>query len=444
MFPFLRSLFFTTRFYLLMAAGVCLLVLAHLLPPLLPAVQIGCVALGIGVLIELLTLYTGGQTVVATRTMSDRFSIGDFNPVTITLESRYRFAVRTTILDELPVQFQVRESQVVQTLRPGEQITLRYELRPVTRGVYAFGRLLIYVTGQLGLVQRRLVQEASREVPVYPSYIQMRKYQLLAISDRLSDVGVKKVRRIGHTSEFDQIKSYVGGDDVRTINWKATARSGSLMVNQYTDERAQHVYCLLDKSRAMKMPFEGMSLLDYAINTALVVSNIALYRQDRAGLVTFAEKIHDSLPATANASQMSQILELLYHQETTFPEADFGRLYAFVKRKIPQRSLLLLFTDFTTVAALERQLPFLQKIAQAHLLLVIFFENTELTARTQAHPEFVEDIYVQAIAEQFVLDKKQIVRTLEQHHIMAVLTPPEELTVKVLNKYIEIKSRGMA
>src|SRR5690606_40532545 len=116
----------------------------------------------------------------------------------------------------------------------------------------------------------------NKTVPVYPSFRQMRKYELPAISNRLTEFGIKKIRRIGQNREFEQIKEYVVGDDYRTINWKATARRGTLMVNTYQDERAQQVYAVIDKGRTMKMPFEGMTLLDYDINASLVISNIAI------------------------------------------------------------------------------------------------------------------------------------------------------------------------
>src|SRR3712207_1783676 len=137
----------------------------------------------------------------------------------------------------------------------------------------------------------------------------------MAISNRLTEAGVKKVRRLGHSMEFEQVKEYVSGDDYRTLNWKATARRGNLMVNNFTDEKSQPIYCVIDKGRAMKMPFEGMSLLDYAINASLVLSNVALLKQDKAGLVTFSEQAGAFLQANRTPTQMQAILEVLYNQK---------------------------------------------------------------------------------------------------------------------------------
>ncbi|MEJ2617906.1 MAG: DUF58 domain-containing protein [Ignavibacteriaceae bacterium] len=161
---------------------------------------------------------------------------------------------------------------------PGENKIISYNLKPVKRGEYNFGSINLFVSSPLKLVLRKFRFSGDKIIPVYPSYIQMRKYELFAISNRLSDVGIKRIRRIGHSTEFEQIKEYVIGDDYRTVNWKATARKNELMVNNYQDEKSQQVYNVIDMGRTMKMPFNGMSLLDYAINTSLVISNIALHK----------------------------------------------------------------------------------------------------------------------------------------------------------------------
>jgi uncharacterized protein (DUF58 family) len=265
----------------------------------------------------------------------------------------------------------------------------------------------------------------------------------MAISNRLSEIGVKKVRRMGHSMEFEQIKEYVVGDDYRSLIWKATARKGALMVNSYADEKSQQLYCIIDKSRVMKMPFEELSLLDYSINTSLVLSNVALMKQDKAGLLTFSENIGSFLPAEKKALQMQSILETLYNQKTRYLESDFEKLYIFTRRKITQRSLLILFTNFESLTGMRRQLPYLKKIAENHLLITVFFENTELTKFIDRPSENLEEVYAKTIAENFAYEKRQIVKELNQSGILTILTAPKNLTVNALNKYLEIKARGM-
>lgn len=271
----------------------------------------------------------------------------------------------------------------------------------------------------------------------------MRKYELLAISQNLQNTGIKKIRRIGHNQEFELIKEYVSGDDFRTVNWKATARKNRLMVNQYQDERSQQVYSLIDKGRVMQMPFEGMSLLDYAINASLVISNIAIKKSDKAGLVTFQDKISTLLPASKRNNQMRSIQETLYNQKTAFLETDFSSLYVGLRRAISQRSLLLLFTNFESLFALQRQLPYLINLAKQHLLVVIFFENTELKHLIEDEAEGLKEIYHKAIAERLAYEKKLIVKELQKHGIQSILTPPQKLSINTINKYLELKARNL-
>ncbi|RMG62348.1 MAG: DUF58 domain-containing protein [Bacteroidetes bacterium] len=441
--PFFRSLYLAPRLFVLLGINAGLFVLAFMLPVVFGVAQVALLLISLFLGLDLLLMYGGKGRVEASRELPDKLSNGDPNPVALEVTHSYPFELTLDLVDEAPPEFQLRNQTIRLALPAGERRELTYTLRPVERGEYDFGDLHLYARSLLGLVIRRFSMPLAGTVPCYPSYIQMRQYQLLAISNRLTEMGVKKIRRLGHTTEFEQIKEYVRGDDYRTVNWKATARSGKLMVNQYTDARSQNVYCLVDKSRAMKMPFEGMSLLDYAINAALVLSNIAIYKQDKGGLITFAERVDATVPASSKATQMNRIMEVLYKQETRFLEADYGRLFAYLKRQVPQRSLLVLFTNFESLTALRRQLPYFQRMARSHLLLVILFENTELHELLDSQPDTTEDIYIKGIGEHFSLEKRLIVRELEQHGIPAILTPPEQLTVHTVNKYLEMKARGM-
>jgi uncharacterized protein (DUF58 family) len=448
----LKSLFLTLRFFLFLIAVVVGLLVAFFLPALLLPLQLAVGLLAMLTLVDGLLLYAPVRGAAAgmfgRRVLGDKLANGSDNEVAIYLENNYRFPVHTETIDEVPPQFQRRDVLFKATVPAGQTTIIRYQLRPVKRGEYQFGALNVFVSSPLGLVQRRFRFGQDQVVPVYPSFLQMRQYELLAISNRLTEVGVKRIRRVGHSMEFEQIRPYVAGDDPRTINWKASARRAgtgidSLVVNHYQDERAQQVYCLIDKGRVMRMPFEGLSLLDYAINATLVVSNIALLKHDKAGLITFADRLSAVVPAERRAGHMQKLLEVLYKQRTKYLETDFELLYSNVKAKIRQRSLLILFTNFETLNSLQRQLPYLRRLAKDHLLLVVFFENTELQHFLDQPAASTEDVYNQTIAEKFAQEKRQIVRELQRYGIYSLLTPPQQLTVNTINRYLEFKSRGL-
>lgn len=440
---FLRPLYLNNRLFFAIGVVVVAFVISFLIdhyiivPKVLFFILLACIVA------DLILLYGSREGVTGARKAAERLSNGDDNEILIFLRSFYSFKVYVNVVDEIPHQFQKRDLNFNATLAPGEKRTLSYSLRPVKRGEYSFGAVNVFVSSPLGLLARRFRFSADAVVPVYPSYIQMRRYELLAISNRLTDAGVKKIRRIGQNMEFELIKEYVSGDDFRTINWSASARKNHLMVNHFQDERSQQVYSLIDKGRVMQMPFNGLSLLDYAINACLVISNIAIRKTDKAGVVTFQDKIGTMVPASKQSRQMANIMEVLYKQKTAYRETDMSLLYSYVRRKISQRSLLLMFTNFESVYALQRQLPFLKGLANQHLLVVIFFENTEITSFLEKPSADLRDVYHKGIAEKLVYDKKLIVKELTRHGIQALLTSPEQLTVNTINKYLELKARGM-
>lgn len=393
--------------------------------------------------LDIIILFAAKTGIESTRIVAEKLSNGDENPISVSIRNYYTFAVYAKIIDEIPFQFQVRNFEISRKIKASSQDDFQYFLRPVERGEYVFGNLNVYISSPLRIISRRFTFNKDQMVPTYPSYIQLRKYDLMAFSNNLFQYGVKKIRRIGHTMEFEQIKEYIQGDDIRTLNWKATAKKNSLMVNQFQDEKSQSVYMIIDKGRVMKMPFNGLSLLDYAINATLVLSNVILKKHDKAGMFTFSKKVENRVVAEKRSSQMQLIMECLYNIKTDFFESDFSRLYTDVKKNINQRSLLLLYTNFETLDGLHRQLPYLKGIAKNHLLVVVFFQNTELNELIHKKAETVQEVYDKVIAEKFMFEKRLIVNELKKYGIYSVLTQPENLTLDTINKYLEIKARGI-
>lgn len=434
--------FVTNRFYGILVGLVVAFTLGFYFPIIYLFAKLVAGALLVAVLIDSYLLFGQGK-MTARRVCSDRFSNGDDNQVLIELESFYDIEVLVEVRDETPVQFQLRDFILCYRLAKSAKKTIGFQLKPVTRGVYQFGYVIMLVETSVGLIQRRIKGGEPEEVKVYPSFIKMHQYELMAISQNLTMQGQKLVRKVGNSKEFDTIKDYVPGDDPRNINWAATARRGHLMTNHYIDERAQNIYCVIDKSRAMKMPFAGMTLLDYAINASLVISDIALKKGDLAGLISFEHKMDTSVKANNRNAQIYQIMEALYHQETSFREPDFSALYTFSSRSINQRSLMLLFTNFESIHSLQRQLPYLKMLSRKHLLIVIYFRNTEVDKLLEQKATSTREIYNQAIGRQMLEEKLLIRDELRKAGILSLYTTPQNLNVDVINKYIEVKAKRM-
>ncbi len=439
---FFKNLYFTYLFFILLLGIAFLFAFSFAIPFLFPISQILLVGLFGIVIIELILLYSVKKSITGNRDLMNPMSLGDKNNVKIIVKNKYKFPIRIVVYDNPPNQFQLRNLNFKFFMTPEQVNEVKYSVIPTERGKYIFDDIFTYVSCFLHLVQRKVIVDANAEVSVHPSIINMKRMELKVFTKSAS-AGIKKIRRLGHNNEFEQIKYYVQGDDFRTINWKATSRTNELMVNQYQDEKAQNVYSIIDKSRSMRMPFNDLTLLDYSINSTLAFSNITLLKGDKVGLMTFSDKLGAKLGAERNANQLRRIMEMLYQQKTRFLEANFNMLYHGIRNNIKGRSLIMLYTNIETDYSLKRILPMLKKINQSHLLVVIFFENTEIEKSADIKPKNIEQVYLKTFAEKHRFDKKRIALELKKNGIQTILTKPENLSIDTINKYLEIKSRGL-
>ncbi|MEQ6124142.1 DUF58 domain-containing protein [Pseudotenacibaculum sp. MALMAid0570] len=438
-----HSLFLNNRLFLFLGINAGLFVLGFFTPFIFIVAKILLWVISLLTIIDIIVIYSVKKGITLERMLPERLSNGDKNAIRLIIENKYKFPAHISVIEELPFQFQKRNFVFRIVVKPErKQKRIDYELTPTKRGIYNFGHVNIYLSSPLQLATRKYILGEEKELKCYPSFLKLRSFAINAFTDS-NTYGSKKVRRIGHSLEFEQIKEYVAGDDIRTLNWKATAKRNQLMVNQYIEEKSQPIYSIIDKGRTMQMHFDGLSLLDYSINATLAVSNAALRKQDRAGMLTFSGKVEDMIVAEQRNKQMNLISEALYNINTNFSESDFSQLYNVVKRKITNRSLLILYTNFETMDGLNRQIRYLRALAKNHLLLVVFFKNTELNSLLEKTPRNIQEVYDTIIAEKFMYEKKQIVSELKKYGIQSVLTRPQDLTDDTINKYLELKSRGL-
>lgn len=436
------SIFLGKRFYRSMAAVIFLFVLSYLIPFLFDIALLSLGLLAFLLFLDWLILYAKRNPVSVERVLPEKMSNGDGNKIYWNVTNHYNFRASLLLLDEFPESWQIRDFKINSRLEPEESAKLQFTVYPKERGEYFFGDVHVFIRTPLQFIVRRKTFFAQKAVKVFPSFLLLRQFEFMAHVTEPGNIGYKQVRKTGHSLEFEQIREYVSGDDIRSINWKATGRTGGqLMINMYTDEKSQPVYCIIDKGRTMKMAFNGLSLLDYAVNATLAMSSVAITRQDRAGIISFGDKTGHFLPANHRSTQMASIVQALYNLNTRFLESDFAFLHQLVKTNITQRSLLILFTNFESMTALNRQLPYLRSISRKHLLLVVFFENTSIQKLASGQALNIERLYEKVIAEKFVLEKKLIVKELQRYGIAALLTEPEKLSVDVVNKYLQIKAR---
>jgi len=438
-----QSVFLSSRFFLGGFAIVLMFSLAYFWTGILGIAKIGVILYIALVAFDAFLLFRLKKGISANRKLPDKFSNGDINIVKFEINNHYPFSIDIKIIDEIPFQFQKRDFKLLKKLDSMDKLESYYELRPVERGIYQFGNFIVYVKTRLGFIERCYHFDVSAEVAVFPAFHQLRNIELLSFSKLQHKLGLKKIRKTGNTKEFEQVRSYVVGDELKRMNWKATARKNQLMVNQYLDEREQNIYCVIDMGRNMKMPFNEMSLLDYAINSTLALSKVALINKDKVGLVTYSNKIHSIIKAGNKSDHLRTIMETLYRQKTDFRESTLEQFYALAKVKITHRSLLILFTNFESIVSMQRQMNVLKQLSRNHIIILVSFENTELTKVIQKTSENLESIYLKTIAEKFSIEKRIFMQELNKIGVYSVLSSPQGINTETINKYLEIKARGL-
>ncbi len=378
-----------------------------------------------------------------TRTLDEKYALGDFQMVMYKISNNNKQSVSLTIYDEFPYQLQIRNAMFEESLDANEVIDFDYSFIPKTRGEYVFGNIQIFIISVLKLIEWRKTVPAQNSVKVFPSFIQMKKYELQLFSKTATLTGIKRIRERGENEEFEHIKNYVSGDNIRAINWKATSKMNKLMVNQFENTKSQMVYCIVDKGRVMEMPFEGLSLLDYAINSSLVIANIILRKYDKIGLITFGKKIDSFIKSEDKKHQLQRIAHILYDQKTDFKESNYELLFKSIRSKIKRRSVLFLFTNFESLNDLNNSLKYLIGINKLHLLVVISFKNTEVIKEIDEKPRNISGTYYRTFALNHIIEKEKIMLKLQSAGIQTILTTPDKLSIDTINKYLEIKAKRM-
>ncbi|MFT4568655.1 MAG: hypothetical protein ACI9FN_003624 [Saprospiraceae bacterium] len=438
------TLYFQVRWYITLSSLILGFTISYALPWVFLLLQCLLIGFIIITIFDYWRLKRSAKNITIKRLVTDQLSLSDIQEIKYSLQNDNASDVLCTIIDELPYQLQDRSFEVERKLKAKNSTEVKYAIRPTERGEFCFGNMHLYLSSTtLGLVEYRKTIKAPHKSKVYPSFIQMKKYYLQIFKGTTTFQGIRKIRKLGQNDEFENIRTYVQGDNVKSINWKATSRNNVLMTNHFQDTRSQQVYCIIDKGRSMKMPFDNLTLLDYAINSSLVLSNIVLKKYDKAGLITFNNQLNNCVSASSHAAQIQRISDTLYAQETNFKESNYEKLYFYVRRYLKRRSILLLFTNFEDTYNLRRQLPYLKGLNRHHLLVVIFFSNTGLIETIEKPVTEISDIYIQTFAKKQLMQKYNIENELASNGIQIIVSTPDDLSMNTINKYLEIKAKRM-
>ncbi len=393
--------------------------------------------------VMLMTLRLEGE-----RSIASKLDLGEENIISFNVKIKKGRLRGAYVIDEIPTEFLTdTDRHDMEKDRDGDY-GCHYAITPSCRGHFELGRTLVFASF-LGLLERRIVLvNSGKKVDVYPAFSRLREKDEQVRSKQILSTGSHKRQLPANQTEFRDIREYVVGDDIRTINWKATARTGNTMVNEYEDERSQHIVNVIDCGSAMQRTFHALSLQDHAINASLLVSYSALEKEsDCVGVCSYGPKGISFLPPRAGKVQFKSIMQQLYALGTEYGESDIEQLCLMLDRNVKRRSLVFLYTEIPTMSALERQLQFFKRISTRNCLVVVNCLDKELESVSERHFEgktqrkYHSQCVERTLAKDMVNQKQLIADTLQQNGIYCLSIYPEALSFGVLKKYLELKEK---
>ncbi len=402
-------------------------------------IAIACsISLAIAILIDLLACMFRAFHLNAYREMSLIGVIRASNEVNIRIENTANSSYKTKFIDETPIEIRNEDQELNISIKAKSLLRAQYQYYPLQRGSYTFNRLLFFVPGYFGLLLNRAKFNQTEVITVLPNQ-KMHPQDSILLSKNSQFNGEKIIRQKGQSFEFDQINEYVPGDDLRYINWAATARSNQLKLNRYVEEKSHNLYFILDKGRTMNYENQGLTLLDFSINASAHLAQIAIKQGDKVGTLVFSNKLNAVIKAQKNPSILNQLLNTWGVQTYKTEHSNYTTLYTACQKTILQRSLLFLFTNFDTFQSLHEQINVFRKLNQRHMLVVVFFKDNELENFTHSAATSYLDSAAKTIARQVFQNQLLIKRELEKHKIKVILCHPTQLATMIKNTYTRIK-----
>jgi uncharacterized protein (DUF58 family) len=431
----------TFRLLLFLLLGSLLVAGVALLPGLL------WLALGylvaVGALVAADYVLTTKPTELEVERINDtKLSLGADNLITLLLANRSRRPIHFQLRDEYPYQFVCDATILSGTVAAYDIHEARYHVKPLQRGDYRFGDINIRYPSALKTFVRQARYTAEAPVKVYPNVLDVRKYDLLARKGLLFELGLRAARVFGVGTEFERLREYNTDDEFRRINWKATARRGKPIAAEYETERSQYIMSVIDTGRLMRPPIGDLAKLDYAINTALLLTYVATLKGDHVGLLTFADEVRTYLAPRRGKGQFYRMLEALYNVQFEPVEADYGQALGYLGVKHKRRSLVVVFTDLVTLDAARPLIAHMARLAQRHLPLCVVISDPNITRLAAQPPRESDAVYQRAVAEMLLDERKVVLDTLNRSGVLTLDVPADKLTVSVINKYLELKGRG--
>lgn len=377
------------------------------------------------------------------RVAEPQLSIGVPNRVDLCIGNPYTRPLRVTVRDDVPAGVDVDRRYAECDLAAAAEATVTYAARPRHRGTFRFGDVHLRIRGPLDLVDRQGSVAASAEAHVYPDLREIRRYEVSLRRGLAYDAGQRRARVAGGGGVFERLREHVPDDDPRAISWKATAKRGRPISVEYETERQQRVLILLDAGRMMSSTAAGLTKLDHAVNTALMLAYVATAKGDEVGLLGFADEVRSYVVPRRGRKQFLRITEELRRIEASTVEPDPQRAFEFLRARAARRSLAVLFTDLVSEDASRALVAAVTRLAGNNVVLCCVLADPHLAEVAARAPATSQELYERVVAQTVLEARAKALATLRQHGVHVVDVPAERLTVATIQRYLELKKRVM-
>ena len=392
------------------------------------------------------------RELTAVRTWSNAPALDSETEIGITIENHGSLIVECRLVDDLPVALVAVPATHLLTSFPRVPASVRYRVIPQERGDWQTGWLYLRYRSGLGLAERWARAPLTQTVRVYPALRTGEEQQIFLSRSRQIDLQLRQARLRGLGRDFESLREYREGDDLRDICWTATARRGGLITRQYQTERSQAGWIVLDCGRLMRSRVRvgsagagdnPHSKLDYACTTAVALAQLALFSGDRVGLLAYGQSIQQRLLPGRGAAHLRQLIECLALVKAESGEADHLRATAALNRLQPRRSLILWITDLAETAMRPEVIDGAVQLLRRHVLLFVAMAQPEVESIAQARPKSVDQMFRAAAAQEMAGRREVLLARLHEHGALTLDLNPEALTSSVLNQYLAVKERAM-
>jgi uncharacterized protein (DUF58 family) len=402
-------------------------------------------------LFDLLRLPSAGRITIE-RSWSNAPSLDSETEVELAVEQSGRGLLQCRIVDDLPEALVATPSEHNLRVYPNVRASLRYRFAPRERGDVRTGAVYVRYSSPLGLAERWAMAPLEQRVRVYPTLRRGEDQEIFLARGRQIDMQLRQARERGLGRDFESLREYVEGDDLRDVCWTATARRGQLITRRYQTERNQAVWIVLDAGRLLRgriLPDSddpnrwGHSKLDYACSTAIALAQLALYSGDRVGLLVYGLEIQQRVLPGRGLAHLRLIVEALAEARAESSEADHLRATATLNRWQPRRALILWVTDISETAMRPEVIDGAMQLLHRHVLLFVAMAQPDVATIANARPRTVAQMYRAAAAQELATRRELLLARLREQGALTLDLDPARLTSAVLNQYLKVKERAM-